>query len=298
MSKDLMMRSTTDMQAERLTAIENRIHDNLDRMADAVIDIGRCLNQAKDEKLVPHGQWEAWVQEHAQMTPRVAQRAMRAAREIPSTSPLAALEFSKVVELMSLPPAEREQFAEEIGASDKSVRELREAIKAKEDAERTVTVEREQRQLAVEEAYRAGAASAQDELRYLQGQVVEREDKLSAAAREIAQMRGELEDQEDELRRRAASEDTAKRELLALRSQVARGAALGSASDTLTPDELASAAQTFMGRASILPHMRAQLAAADPSTRDAYRQTIAMLGEWCARAMNAINTISAEVVEP
>lgn len=123
-----------EMIVQEMTArrqqIEMRIEMHRDSAAGSLLEVGRWLNAAKDERIVPHGQWTAWVKEHAWMNERTAQKWMQAARELPEGSPLARLEITKIQSLMLLPAEEREDFAEQIGADKLSSREVDAAVRA------------------------------------------------------------------------------------------------------------------------------------------------------------------------
>lgn len=123
-----------EMIVQEMTArrqqIEMRIEMHRDSAAGSLLEVGRWLNAAKDERIVPHGQWTAWVKEHAWMNERTAQKWMQAARELPEGSPLARLEITKIQSLMLLPAEEREEFAEQIGAEKLTSREVDAAVKA------------------------------------------------------------------------------------------------------------------------------------------------------------------------
>lgn len=302
MKNEIITREANGIQAERLVILECRIRDNMNRVGESALDIGRCLNQAKEEDLVPHGQWQEWVYKHTGMSPRTAQMWMKAAREIAPASPLASLDFSKVQALLSLPSEEREQFAEEVGADSKSVRELKEAIKARQAAEkeRDAAKKREQETLANYDRYKDQAAK---EAEALSNKVKSLEDELEyaleggAANEEIERLKEEIEDQEAEILRRAKAEEKAKNELLALKSQMARGFGSAPAHEGLTPDELSEAISAFMGRADVLPYMRTQLATCDHSTRSAFREQVERVLGWCERAMRALDTVTGEVIE-
>ena len=68
------------LPAQRLQEIEYEIHFHVTHAAGHLLEVGRCLNAAKDEGLVPHGQWESWVEQNAGVGVRTAQRMMAAAR--------------------------------------------------------------------------------------------------------------------------------------------------------------------------------------------------------------------------
>lgn len=289
------------VRAERLTVIENRLHNNVERVYESMLDIGRCLNQAKDEKLVPHGEWEAWVQQHARLSPRNAQRAMKAAREYSKATTLSHLEFSKLYALLALPADEREEFAEEVGADELTVKQLNEAIEARKAAEREREAEKKRRETLESEMRKQEADAAAEcatlfaEKTALEQQLAEARNDIATNA-EIERLQGELEELEDEVERRANAESRAKAELLRLQSQIARGETGNAKSgDGLTPDELGEITRAFIGRAAVLPHMRAQLSACDHNTRAIYRAQVEMVADWCERSLRALESASVEV---
>lgn len=111
-------------------AIEARMEHCRDAAASNLVEIGTLLNQAKDGGLVPRGEWTAWVQEHAGMNERTAQRVMRIARELPAGSPLASLGVAKLSALLTLPEGEREDAAKEMDAEHLTSREVEERVRA------------------------------------------------------------------------------------------------------------------------------------------------------------------------
>lgn len=126
---DNVMALSRESDARR-REIEVRIEAHRDAAAGNLLEVGRWLNAAKDEGLVPHGEWTAWVAEHAALGERTAQLWMQAARELPEGSSLAALGTAKLRSLMSLPAGERETFAEQIGADKLTSREVDAQVKA------------------------------------------------------------------------------------------------------------------------------------------------------------------------
>ncbi|MGN0760155.1 MAG: DUF3102 domain-containing protein [Candidatus Ventricola sp.] len=110
--------------------IETRMEACRDAAASNLVEIGALLNRAKDGGLVPHGEWREWVQEHAGMNERTAQRVMRIARELPAGSPLASLGVAKLSALLTLPEGEREDAAREMDAEHLTSREVEERVRA------------------------------------------------------------------------------------------------------------------------------------------------------------------------
>ena len=74
-----------------LQNIERRISHHMQGAYSNILEVGRCLIEAKESGLVPHGQWEAWVNRVAGMSERSAQRLMQAAREVSPESAMAKL---------------------------------------------------------------------------------------------------------------------------------------------------------------------------------------------------------------
>lgn len=139
------VRKTLDAtQRVHLDQLECRIREQRERYTLSMLAIGELLNEAKEAHLVDHGHWQDWVAMHTGLTVRSAQRVMRAAREIPKTSTLSLLDFSKVSALLAVPAEEREEFAQEVGAESLSVRQLEEAVKARKAAEADLAQAKEQ----------------------------------------------------------------------------------------------------------------------------------------------------------
>lgn len=147
LSEHIRLRISPKQQVH-LDQLELRIRDQRERFTQGLLEVGRCLVEAKEAQLVPHGCWQDWVAAHTGLNVRSAQRLMRAAREIPKTSALSHLDFSKVSALLALPAEEREDFARENDAENSTLRQLEAAIREKKEAQR-------QRDRALEETERA-----------------------------------------------------------------------------------------------------------------------------------------------
>lgn len=141
-----------------ITEITNEILELKQQAGDAILNIGRCLNEAK--RVLPHGEWLPWLTEKVEFSERSAQQFMRLAREWSNPQALADLGKAKALTLLALPAEEREQFISEphvVNGEEKSVvdmtsrelekaiRERREALEAKEAAEAEKRVAEESR---------------------------------------------------------------------------------------------------------------------------------------------------------
>lgn len=112
----------------RRAYIETNLEQCKKNIALSMWQIGNLLNQAKDEGVVPHGEWTAWATAHSGLNERGVQLAMRQARELAQDSPLLALDDSKINALIRIPAEEREAFAARIDAERATSREVTEAV--------------------------------------------------------------------------------------------------------------------------------------------------------------------------
>lgn len=295
-----------------LEQIEYRIEAHKAGVAVGLLGIGRCLLEARERGLVAHGDWEAWVQRHTQMSVRTAQRLMAVAREVPEASALARLPMTKLVSLMAVPEGERETFAADVGAERLTSRELDEAIRARDEA---VTA---QENLAIEKgnALQRVQAVARQSLDLLR----ERDDALTALNRQreiwmkeletarsntkpsieqekrIATLEAKCEELLAELDAEADARQAAQRALL-----VGDGMGGGSnggvgSTDQLTAATLAEAVGALMLAAGALPHMGRYLADIADDEREAYLRQLTILDGWLRAAMAAVSSVRGDFV--
>lgn len=121
------MDTMISVDARRAT-IETNLEVCKRSIALSMWQIGTLLNAAKDEGLVPHGEWTAWATAHSGLNERGVQLAMRQARELGEGSPLLMLDDSKINALIRIPAEEREAFAEAIDAEHASSRDVARAV--------------------------------------------------------------------------------------------------------------------------------------------------------------------------
>lgn len=131
-----------------LANIERRISFHMQGAYSNILEVGRCLIEAKESGLVPHGQWEAWVNRVAGMSERSAQRLMQAAREVSPESAMAKLPISKIQAILALPEPQREEVAVKAVEENQTLRELQATIDAmRGDLEKSkTTVQRVERE--------------------------------------------------------------------------------------------------------------------------------------------------------
>ncbi|MEC0107246.1 DUF3102 domain-containing protein [Paenibacillus taichungensis] len=169
---------TPDVIAAEIRSIDKQVRENM-------IDIGLRLIEAKG--LVKRGEWGQWLSINVNYSHSTANNLMKIAAEFSKSETLIKLEYSQAVEVLSLPADQREGFVEENNVSEMSVRELKAAIKAQQEAERKLAEEQERANAA--EAARAEEERQREVLRGQYQNLLEERQKLEselAAAQEEA----------------------------------------------------------------------------------------------------------------
>lgn len=299
---------------EALARVEERISAHMQRAGEELLEIGRCLCEAKDKELVPHGQWVKWVREQTGMDERTAQNWMRAAREIPTGSPLARLSKTKIVALLSLPPEEREDAAREMDAAHVSSREVQRAVadrnaarKERDEALRQMRAIKDEQNKALQQlnalrneqskaldsaiAREAALTGERDRMASQLRDAKEEMDRLRAEARTAQQSgteiplhaRQRIETLERELEAISDKYDDAQDQIAQLRRR--RGGA--DQSEGMTLDKVCTACGAFMGAIGGLPQMLAgrRLTDADALVLQGQAE---MIREWALRVLDSL----------
>lgn len=281
-----------------LANIEYRIGLHMQGAYENVLEVGRCLNEAKDAGLVPHGQWEAWVRHNTGMSERSAQKLMQAARCVQTGSAMERLPISKIQAILALPEAERETMAEKATSEGMSLRELQEEVrrqteranKADERARRSEinrarAVESLRRELeqAKQNPDSGISPEAQAEIDRLRAEI----DRMgNCAGEEIDRLKNELAEAESYAERQAELRQQAQQELLNQQAQAVRGDAQQQA--PFGVGDLAAAVRAFIGTAGVLPHIGPGVAQISESERAQMRQYVDMVDTWVEGARRAL----------
>ena len=175
--------------ARTLDEIKISIRAHSRMAAESILQIGRDLMEAK--QIAGHGGWLPFLQEIG-FKPSTAENWMRLAREIEPGSALAALPYSKALALLSLPPEEREDFARDADADNKSAAELRRLIEERNKAAEAANAESNRANEA--EKQLAQARRSADYYAAQAGQIEKERQDAERRAQELAR---ELERQAD-----------------------------------------------------------------------------------------------------
>lgn len=177
-----------------IDTITREILDCKVRAGEAILEIGRCLIEAKEQ--LAYGAWGSWLTEQVEFSERQAQRFMRLANEWSNPTALSDLGATKALSLLALSPAERDDFiaeAHSVNGTEKTVidmsaRELEKAIREREEARAE--------QKAAEAAcaqMEADMRVANDRLYAMDAEIQQRERTAREADARAAALREELE---------------------------------------------------------------------------------------------------------
>lgn len=176
-----------------LAAEIRTIKDQTGRMVlNASIEVGRRLTEAKAK--LPHGSWGEYLKNEVDYSPSQAQNLMRVFREYGSdqqslfggeakSQTFGRLTFSQALSLLVIPDEdEREKFVLENDVEHMSVRELNEALKARDEAEEKAAAAEETARGLQQEAQRL-----RDALSEANTSAQAAEESLEAAQKELAE---------------------------------------------------------------------------------------------------------------
>lgn len=287
-----------------LANIERRISYHMQGAYSNILEVGRCLIEAKEAGLVPHGDWEGWVQRTTGMSERTAQRLMQAAREVSPDSAMARLPISKITAILALPEPQREAVAVKAVEENQTLRELQATIDdmrrdleaARNDVKRAEG-ERD-RAIEVNERISRNRLDASHECDRLRKELAEAKAApptgiSKQAQAEIDRLSAALADAEQMAEYQANARQQAQQELMDLKSQAARGDA--APVEDLTCESVALAVRTFMGTVGFLPHSE-KLVAMRYQDRQQVQAFARMIGKWAQDVTTTLDNVNDAVI--
>lgn len=298
--------------AATLARIETGIRTAAQNVVQGYLTIGNYLNEAKGRKIVPHGQWEDWVLYNTGLSLRQAQQLMKAAREIPVGSAMAALPLSKARVILHLPDAEERealakkateenltvrnleekvrQLTENVSEARKSEHEMAQAVQQAQDMREQLAKDRKileddrRKMLQAQQEHQAEIERLRTAL--MQAEQQKQSTGISPEARQqIDALRQELADAEEYAERQAVLRQEAQQQLLKQQSQAICD--VDRLPDTL---DLAAAVRVFIGAAGVFPHMSTTLANMDESKRRELMGYVDMIADWVDGAKAALHS--------
>ena len=298
-----------------LSIIEYRMDRALQDLRTGYLELGRCLIEAKEAQLVPHGQWESWVREHACMSERQAQKLMQIARTVESGTALARLDISKIQTLLALPEGQREELAEKAESENLSLRQLQDevrAIKSERDkyfnkatvsygagfregvekgkTSQASTVRELQDLLAAEKKAHANDQQvAGNRVEYLEKQLAAAKDQATPnieMSREIERLQADLQRASDYARHQAELRKEAQEKLLSYERNQSRAP-----SDPKDVD-LGASVRRFIGEAGVLQHMGDEIATWPKTRRSELKTYLDMIETWLHNTRKAMSVVA------
>ena len=299
-----------DGLAMQARALRLSINVNLWQLAKVFIDA---------KELVPHGEWEQWLQENADVSVRTAQDMMNAYRKFGENPQFTSLGQAKIFKLLPLPAGTEEKFMEEHDVASMTTREIQEAVKkareeakneaqAEIDRERNARIAAEKRAEEAENAPPAIPEAMLNELRtnrdLMEQQKTEIE-RLSEIGRESISEKAILTQENSRLQREIRERDEllaeqqedlsrAQQELLNVQSAIAKGDAERVPADQLTADAFAGAVRVFIGAVARMPHMRGTFAVMAMDEKRTYDELLSTVERWAKDSRKALDSTRSE----
>ena len=163
------------------------------------VEIGRRLDEAK--RALPYGKWGEWLKNEVEFSQSSANNFMKLYEEYGAaqisifgasvdSQTFANLPYSKALQLLAVPRDEREAFAEEVGAADLSVKELKAAIEERDRAKREAEEAKAREEDLADKLAEAEAAAAEADA--LRGKLDTMAGELERAKTNAATLREQL----------------------------------------------------------------------------------------------------------
>ena len=201
MSEMIVMRDSEIVAAEINTIKE----DTRRIMIANAIRIGGKLTEAKT--LVPFGEWGKWLEEKVEYSQSTAEDLMKLYREYgddqeslfdnwTKTETFGKLSYSKHLALLALPFAQRQAFAEMVGAEELSTRELQKAVQQELEAERKRSGDLERALTDSQEdneVLRGNLDELRGDMRDLDGKLGEAREAEKAALEQVEKLKKQVE---------------------------------------------------------------------------------------------------------
>lgn len=269
--------SAIDSLAMEARALRLSININMWQLA-------RVFAQAKE--LVPHGEWEKWLRENADVSVRTAQDMMAAYKRFGDNPQFEGLGQAKTFKLLPLPEGTEDKFMAEHDVSAMTTREVQEAVKkAREEAQAAIDAAERRAKAAeinAEEAAEKAANQYADDKRWL-------EQKLEETEKTVRIQEKMLKDQQRDY-------DNLQDEILNAKRAVAIGDTEKNVNDEMAAESFAAAVHTFISSAAHITYMADTFSTMRPEDKRAFSVQIDRIKAWLRRAEEAMNTVQGEVI--
>lgn len=274
---------SNNLPGRTIEEISAEIRVHAQNMAMSYIVIGRDLIEAK--QLLGHARFLPWLKEMG-FGVSAAEKHMRLAAEVDADSPLASLPYSKALALLRLPAGEREAFAAENDADNKSAAEIRRLIAERDREKDRVSILEAQNKSLLRDWEKEHQAAEKLRADPPVQKVIEVPDDYQQLKAEAARHEREMAEAvqaAEEAERRAAD---AEAEAARLRRE-----ADGAPEDTFS--QVLAAANAFLLKVQLLPYNRAELSGM--YNRQRYSPIVEQVEDWVREMREAMDgTLDAD----
>lgn len=166
--------------------------------AQNIIEIGKRLISVKES--LPHGEWGKYLDEKVEFGKSTANNFMRVAKEFSNLQAIGSLPQTKVFALLEVPQAEREEFIANNKVDEMTTRELQQAIKDRDKAEKEKEVyasamkKAEDAKFIADNLLRESKEVAKADIKKLKDSLKDEKEKSSAEIAKLQSFIGEAKD--------------------------------------------------------------------------------------------------------
>lgn len=263
----------------------------------SIVFIGRALIEAKGQ--LSHGEWGKWLTERVEFSASSAENYMRIAREFGEGSSLLSLPYSKVLALLPVPKEEREAFAADNRIEDKSVSQIKQLIRERDEARKHAAAA----QAEIEKAHRCidrannNAEKLITERQAAEARAKALEEQLkSAPAREV---RVEVVPEDYEAVKTALADareiiDMVEEERDAALEELEAEKAEGSGADPLDVTPFCDACAALLNRLYAAPYAESLMHTKTDVELERYATNVRLVMEWAVKTQDVIDRVQNE----
>lgn len=260
----------------------------------SIVFIGRALIEAKEQ--LSHGEWGRWLEEKVNFSQSSAENYMRIAQQVSAESSLLNLPYSKILALLSLPEGERESFADANNAKDKSVSQIKQLIRERDEAR--AQAEKAGREVV---SYQVSMRSESTALKNAKYKIEQLEEQLkNAAPREVRvevvpedyqAIKTRLDEAEREIVRAEEERDNAIEELEAMEAEKMAGTA---GADPLDVTPFCDACSALLNKLYSAPYAKAFFATKNEVELKRYETNVRLIMEWAVKVQDVIDAVQCD----
>lgn len=259
----------------------------------SIVFIGRALIEAKSQ--LSHGEWGRWLTERVEFSASSAENYMRIAREFEGDSALLSLPYSKVLALLPVPKEDREAFARENAVEDKSVSQIKQLIRERDEARKhaaAAEAEIEKAHRFLDKANRNvenlidARQAAEAKIRELEGRKPETVVK-EVVPEDYEAVKTALADAKEIIELAEQERDDALEKLAEERMN-------GGYQDPMDVGPFCDACAALLNRLYAAPHAKAMLMTKNEVELRRYENNVRMIMEWAVKTQDVIDAVQME----